>query len=184
MAEIDEIKKEQTGDAKSAAPEKKAAEEKPVEKSVEDKLQDALVEIAKLKKSFDKAASEASDYKKKYNATLSEQEQANIAKAEAEAEKDERLKALERKDRVHDLTENFMDLGYSKEQAKQAAEAQYDGDTETLFKIQKQVQDAQLKSKEAEWLASRPEINAGKGSSEEQDSFIKGFNSVPTRFGK
>lgn len=161
----------------------KAVPEKPIEKSTEDKLQDALVEIAKLKKSFDRAASEASDYKKKYNATLSEQEQANIAKAEAEAEKDERLKLLERKDRVHDLTENFMDLGYDKEQAKAAAEAQFDGDTETLFKIQKQVQDAQLKSKEAEWLASRPEINAGKGTDEETDMFLKGFNSVPTRFG-
>ena len=53
-----------------------------------------MIENAKLKRSFDKAASEASDYKKKYNATLSEQEKASLEKAEADY--DTRLSAFQK----------------------------------------------------------------------------------------
>ena len=80
--------------------------------SQEDQIQKLLVENAKLKRSFDKAASEASDYKKKYNATLSEQEKASIEKAEEQARRDERLAELEREVSVHKFTESFLDLGY------------------------------------------------------------------------
>lgn len=166
------------------APEEKPDDgKKPEGEKKELSTQDLLVELARYKRSVDKLTKENGELNKKYRATLSEQEQASLEKAEAEAAKDERLKELERKDKVHDLTENFMDLGYSKELAKKAAEAQVDGDTATLFKIQQEVQDSLLKAKEAEWLKSRPEINSGSGSSEPEDLFMKGFASVPTRFG-
>ena len=70
-------------------------EEKPTTLSAEEQLQKLMVENAKLKRAFDKTASEAADFKKKYNATLSEKEQADMAKAEAEAKRDERLAELE-----------------------------------------------------------------------------------------
>ena len=53
-----------------------------------------MTENAKLKKAQEKAASEAADYKKKYNATLSEKEKASIEKAEKEAEREERYQQL------------------------------------------------------------------------------------------
>ena len=70
-----------------------------------------------------------------------------------------------------------MGLGYPQDKATEAAEAQYDGDTDTLFKIQSEVQQALIKKKEAEWLKNRPPVNSGAGGGDNEDPFLKGFNS-------
>lgn len=127
----------------------------------EEQIQKLLVENAKLKRSFDKAASEASDYKKKYNATLSEQEKASIEKAEEQAKRDERLAELEREVSVHRFTESYLDLGYDKESAIAAATAQVDNDVETLFKLQKKIIDAKVQAKEQELYKSIPRAKTG-----------------------
>lgn len=153
--------------------------EKKVETENEPKeptVQELMVEMAKLKKAQEKAASEAAEYKKKYQATLSEKEQASIEKAEKEAEREEQFNMLVRENSINKLEKNFVLLGYSEEQANKAATAQYDGDTETLFKIQSEVQQALVKAKEAEWLKSRPPVNSGGGNNNEEDPFLKGFN--------
>ena len=136
-------------------------EEKPTTKSTEEQLQALMIENAKLKRSFDKAASEASDYKKKYNATLSEQEKASLEKAEAEARRDERLAELEREVSVHRFTEQYLDLGYDKESAIAAATAQVDGDIDTLFKLQKKVIDEKVLAKEQELIKDIPRAKTG-----------------------
>lgn len=133
------------------------------EKKNEPTVQELMVELAKLKRAQEKAASEAADYKKKWQSSLSEKEQADMAKAEAQAKKDEEFESLKRQVRVNELTENFMDLGYGKEIARRAANAQADGDTATLLTIQKQFQESQKKAWETEFLKNRPEINAGTG---------------------
>ena len=129
--------------------------------SQEDQIQKLLVENAKLKRSFDKAASEASDYKKKYNATLSEQEKASIEKAEEQARRDERLAELEREVSVHKYTESYLDLGYDKDSAIKAATAQVDNDVETLFKLQKKVIDEKVLAKEQELIKDIPRAKTG-----------------------
>ena len=126
-------------------------------------VQELMVELAKVKKAQEKAASEAAEYKKKYNATLSEKEQASIEKAEKEAERESQFQELLRENKINKLEKNFVLLGYSEEQALKAATAQYDGDTDTLFKVQQEVQQSLIKKKEEEWLKSRPPINAGIG---------------------
>lgn len=136
-------------------------EEKPTTKSAEEQLQALMIENAKLKRSFDKAASEASDYKKKYNATLSEQEKASLEKAEAEAKRDERLAELEREVSVHRFTESYLDLGYDKESAIAAATAQVDGDIDTLFKLQKKIIDEKILAKEQELIKDIPRAKTG-----------------------
>ncbi len=73
---------------------------------------------------------------------------------------------------------NFLALSYSEELAAKAANAQYDGDTEELFKIQQDFQTALLKQKEAEWAKSRPNPPAGNDEGEAEDAFLKGFNSA------
>ena len=165
-----EVKPDATGTDDSGAKEKELS------------MQDLLVQIARLKRATDKATSEAADYKRKWKESMSEQEAANAEKAEAEARKEERLKELERNEKIHGLMENYMDLKYTKEQAKRAAEAMVDGDMDVVFKVQEEVENQKLKAKEEEWLKSRPEPAAGKGD-ETEDLFLKGFNSVPTRFG-
>ena len=148
------------------ADDSKNAEKPKSEKELTEQLQSALVEIAKLKRAVDKSSSEAADYKKKWKESLSEAEQASMAKAEEQAKHEEEFESLKKQVKVNELTENFMDLGYSKELARKAANAQYDSDTQTLLDIQKQFQETQKKAWETEFLASRPELNAGVGSTQ------------------
>jgi len=136
------------------------ADEKPTP-SAEDTIQQQMVEIAKLKRALDKASSDVADYKKKYNATLSEQERASQEKAEAEARRDERLAELERENSIHKFTESFLDLGYDKESAIAAATAQVDNDVDTLFKLQKKIIDDRVLAKEQEMYKSIPRAKTG-----------------------
>lgn len=144
-------------------------------------IQDLLLENAKLKRTNDKLSSEAADYKRKWKDTLSTQEKASMEKAEAEAARDEHMKQLEREVAVFKSEKSFVLLGYNEEQAHNAAIAQYDHDTETLFKIQKEVQDGLIKKQQEEWLKTRPPVQTG-GGNEPEDLFLKGFNSVKQRY--
>lgn len=146
--------------------------------SLEEQLQQMRIENAKLKKAQEDAASDAASWKKKYNATLSDAEKLAQEKADKEAEKDAELNRLRRESAVSKFEKNFLTLGYSQELAKKAAEAQFDGDTDTLFLVQSQAQEAILKAKESEWYKTRPEVNTGVSNGGEEDPFLKGFNSV------
>ena len=141
-------------------------------------VQELLVRIARLEHDRDKNASEAASWKKKYRATQSEKEIIDAEAAEAEAAKQAEFEEMKRTIRIHDLTENYMDLGYSKELAKKAATAEADNDLETKFKIQKMVDEAKRKNWEKEWLKSRPELQAGNGDEQAKDPFLEGFNSI------
>lgn len=145
--------------------------------SVEEQLQQALIENEKLKRAQEKAASEAADYKKKYNATLTDAQKAAQEKAEKEAERQEEYEKLLKESKVNKLSKNFLKLGYPEDKAEEAANAQYDGDTDTLFRIQSEVQQNLIKQKEAEWLKSRPQVATGAGEGDVEDPFLKGFNS-------
>ena len=157
-----------------AVPASDKKEEKP-----EPTVQELMVEIAKLRREKDKNASEAADWKKRFRETQSAEEKASAEKAEREAQR----QALVRKDKIHDLTETFMDQGYGKELAKKAAASLVDGDNDTLLECQKQFNAQLIAGEKEKWIASRPEINAGTGNATENDPFLAGFNSVPTRFG-
>lgn len=146
--------------------------------SIEEQMQQLRIENAKLKKAQEDAATDASNWKKKYNATLSDAEKLAQEKADKEAEKDAELARLRKESAVSKYEKNFLTLGYSQELAKKAAEAQFDGDTDTLFLVQSQAQEAIVKAKEAEWYKNRPEINTGADTGADEDPFLKGFNSV------
>lgn len=148
-----------------------AKDEKPTT-SPEEQMQALMLENAKLKRAMDKASSEAADYKKKYNATLSEQEKANLEKAEEQAKRDERLAELERENSIHKFTESFLDLGYDKESAIAAATAQVDNDVETLFRLQKKVIDEKVLAKEQELIKDIPRAKTGVYSSMTADQIM------------
>lgn len=136
-----------------------------VELSAEEKLQQTMVELAKLKKSFDKASSEAATYKKQLREKLSADEIALQENAEKEHEKEEKLNQLLKENTIAKLEKGFLTLGYSGELATKAATAQFENDADELFKIQKEYQDSFAKKIEAEWLKNRPEANMGTGES-------------------
>lgn len=171
--------------APTSEPESKSDDLEPTPEprlSVEEQLQQALVENEKLKRAQEKAASDAADWKKKYNATLTDAQKAAQEKAEKEAERQEQFDKLLKENTVNKLSKNFLKLGYPEDKAEEAANAQYDGDTETLFRIQSEVQESLIKQKEAEWLKSRPPVATGAGDGETEDAFLKGFNSVGTKY--
>lgn len=93
-------------------------------------------ENKKLKSTADKNASEAADFKKKWKATLDENQQANLAKEEAEKAMREELEALRRESSVSKFEKQFLAMGYSAELATKAANAQIDGDLDTLLGVQ------------------------------------------------
>lgn len=167
----EEPKQEETPDVPKDEP-KETPKETPKDE------QDLMVEIARLKRQLDKASSEAADYKKKFRATQSEKEILDAEKAEAQAKRDEEFADMKRRLAISDMTEKYVSLGYPVELAKQAAAADVDQDAETRFKIQAQVDAEKKKAWEKEFIASRPQIAAGTGEQQNEDPFLKGFNSV------
>ena len=133
------------------------------------------VQLAKMKKAMDKATSDTAKYKKQLREKQSAEEIALQEKAEKEAEREEAYQKLLKENTVTKYEKNFLALGYSEELATKAANAQYDGDTEELFKIQQDFQTSLLKQKEAEWAKSRPNPQAGNGEGDDVDAFLKGF---------
>lgn len=147
-------------------------DEKPTTQSIEDQLQALMIENAKMKRAMERANSEAADYKKKYNATLSEQEKASMEKAEEQARRDERLAELERENSIHRFTEQFLDLGYDKASAIEAATAQVDGDVDALFKLQKKIIDEKVLAKEQELIKDMPRATTGRYASMTKDQIM------------
>ena len=133
------------------------------EKSLNEQLQSALVEMAKLRRQLDKTSSEAADYRKKWKESLTETERASQEKAEAEAARQAEFDDMKRRLAINDLVSEYMDRQFPKEIATKIATARYDGDNETVNVIEKQMDEVKRKKWETEFLASRPELKTGVG---------------------
>lgn len=171
----------QDAPAKQEAADQKPEEQKEKKLSETEQLQRLMTDYVKLKKALDAATSEAADYKRKYKSTLDDKEVASMEKAEAEAKKDARLAELEKIVQIQELTEQFMDQGYSKDAAKKAATARAEGDQTTEFNIQKAEFARLIAAREEEWLKSRPQVQQS-AEEAETDPFLLGFNSVKSPF--
>lgn len=113
------------------------------------------------KSMLDKANSEAADFKKKWKAASSAQEQKEIEEAEKQAQIEEELKTLRRSVKVSDYEKQHLGLKYDEKDAKEIAEALYDGDMDTVFRIQKKHEDALQKSIKADLMKQMPIPPAG-----------------------
>jgi hypothetical protein len=110
---------------------------------------------------LEKANSEAADYKKKWKAAASEQEQKQIEDAEKQAQIEEELKTLRRSSKVSEYEKQHLALKYEEKDAKEIAEALYDGDMETVFRLQKKHEEALQKAIKADLLKDMPTPPAG-----------------------
>lgn len=135
---------------------KETAETKAPEIDYEAELAKAMAEIKKMKATADKNASEAAEYKRKWKSSLDETQQANLAKEEADKALREELEALRRESSISKMEKSFIALGYSEEMANKAANAQIDGDTDTLFNIQKAVMEQLTKTIKADLTKQMP----------------------------
>ena len=140
-------------------------EEVKAETKTEPNVQELMTEIAKLKRAADKASSEAAEFKKKYRESLSEVEKASMEKAEKEAAREEEFNQLRRENSINRLEKQYMQLGFTADEAARMAVAETDGDQETKIKIMSEVDGRKKKQYEAEFFASRPDVNVGGGAS-------------------
>lgn len=85
------------------------------------------------KATLDRATSEAAEWKRKYNSTLSEAEQARIAAEEAQKATNDRLAELERKDKISTTKDKYIANGFSVELAQATAVAFVDGDMDAVL---------------------------------------------------
>lgn len=138
-------------------------EESKTETKNEPSVQELMTEIAKLKRQADKASSEAAEFKKKYRESLSEVEKASMEKAEKEAAREEEFNQLRRENAINRLEKQYMQLGFTADEAARMAVAETDGDQETKIKIMSEVDGRKKKQYEAEFFASRPDVNVGGG---------------------
>ena len=139
-------------------------EQKEAPEKAEPSVQDLMTEIARLKRQVDKASSEASEYKKKWKSSLTEVEKASMEKAEKEAAREEEFNQLRRENSINKLEKQYIQLGFTVDEAARMAVAETDGDQETKIKIMSEVDGRKKKQYEAEFFASRPDVNIGGGS--------------------
>lgn len=109
----------------------------------------------------DKYATEAADYKKKWKAASSEQEQKQIEEAERQAHMEEELKTLRRASKVAEYEKQHLTLKYEEKDAKEIAEALYDGDMDTVFRLQKKHEESLQKAIKADLMKNMPTPPAG-----------------------
>ena len=126
-------------------------------------VQELMVELAKERRLREKANSEAAGYKKQLNAKMSEKERIDAEKAEREAERDEQFQQLMRENKINKVEKGYLALGYTADEASKMAVAEVDEDFDAKLKIQLAVQKRQKKEYEAEFIKSRPQLNAGTG---------------------
>ena len=110
---------------------------------------------------LDKANSEAADYKKKWKATSSAQEQKELEEAEQKAQMEEELKTLRRSSKVSEFEKQYIAQGYNAKDASEIAEALYDNDMDTVFKIQGKHNEDMRKSIKAEIMKDMPTPPSG-----------------------
>lgn len=85
------------------------------------------------KATLDKATADAAEWKRKYNSTLSEAEQARLAAEEAQKATNDRLAELERKDKISTTKDKYIANGFSVDLALATAEAFVDGNMDAVL---------------------------------------------------
>ena len=146
----------------------------------------------RLKAAVSKANSEAAEWKKKHNALLSEEQQKEAARLEAEKAIKDELKALRKENSITKSKAEFLALGYDDKLAGEAATALADGDMAKFNAAQKSFIENVKKAERAAALANDPKPPAGgsggaKITKEQFDAMgyserLKVFNEQPELF--
>ena len=157
-------------------PDNTPEEKEPTVEELMAQLAQERANSAKLQNDYNKASSEAANYRKQLKAKQTAEEQEEEAKKEAEEEHKKYVKGLENTIKLTNATNRYLALGMSADMAKDTAQAELENDMVKVTENMSKFKDASIKEAEAEWLKSRPAVNAGQGDGEETDLFLKGFN--------
>lgn len=118
-------------------------------------------EIKKYKQLVDKASAEASDYKKKWQASLSDAEKKELERAEKEKRMAEELKAYKDKERISNYTAQLLGVGYDEATAKRLAVSLPEGMPEDYFLAQKEFIAAERQKVAINNINSTPKPSVG-----------------------
>ena len=118
-------------------------------------------EITRLKNALTKSNSEAADYRKKWQSTLSEQERLEAERQQRDAERDARIAELEKEKAIGDYTAKCLAMGYSAELAKSSAIAWAEGNNEQVFADMNTFIAERTKQLQAEALNNQPQLTNG-----------------------
>lgn len=129
-------------------------------------LAEERAKAQKFKSSFDKVSSEVAEYKKQLRAKLTEDEQKQLEIEEERAKQAEYIKELEDFKKMSDATNRYLSVvGMSAELAKEAADAELNGDMDALAQVYSKHNEMVKKQMETEFLKGRPPINNGSNGS-------------------
>ena len=140
----------------------------------ESKAKDVAYE--KLKGHFDRVSSEASKYKKDYQAKLTDEEVKKIELEERQAEKDKEFEEMKNKLKTIEATKRYIAFGFDEKTAEICAKAETDNDMDSILKNIKSLNEANIKKKEQEWLNNGTDPKVGGNVETEKDDFLKGFD--------
>ena len=122
-------------------------------------LQDAL---AKQKLATDNASKDASEWKKKFRDTQSDQERQASEIAERQAQMEAQLKDYQKRERISNYQTQLISVGYDVETAKVMAEALPEGIGAEFFETQKQFLANKTQQITANALQQQPSLSNGK----------------------
>lgn len=135
-------------------------ENKPSVEELMAKISQLEVEQSRTKSALDKALKEKGEITKQLRSKMTEDEQ----KVEAEKERDEYVASLEKQIKLGQAKERYLGMGMTSDMALSSAEAEVNGDMDVLFDFLQKHQEMAIKSARETWLADRPPINSGNGS--------------------
>lgn len=136
----------------------------PTVEELMEQLKQANADRDKYKSANDKLSKEAAENKRALRAKQTAEEQEAEAKAEAEREVQEELENL-RKELNHNKAVNAYKSVSDEKMVENLIDAVSDADHNAIANIMEKYATAKVKEAQAEWLKSRPQVNAGQYSS-------------------
>lgn len=136
----------------------------PTVEELMEQLKQANADRDKYKSANDKLSKEAAENKRALRAKQTAEEQEAEAKAEAERETQEELENL-RKELNHNKAVNAYKSIPDDKMVESLIDAVSDADHNAIANIMEKYATAKVKEAQAEWLKSRPQVNAGQYSS-------------------
>lgn len=118
------------------------------------------------KEKLDKATSEAAEWKRKYNARMTDEEK----NQQANEDMKNRLAQLEKEKTIADYKANFLAQGYPEKLAEECANALADGDTKTLFEAQQRFLKEFQAGLDKKHLEDTPRPDGGDGDDKKTDA--------------
>lgn len=136
----------------------------PTVEELMEQLKQANADRDKYKSANDKLSKEAAENKRALRAKQTAEEQEAEAKAEAERATQEELERL-RKELNHNKAVNAYKSIPDDKMVESLIDAVSDADHNAIANIMEKYATAKVKEAQAEWLKSRPQVNAGQYSS-------------------